>query len=322
MKKVISGVKPTGKIHFGNYFGAIQQFIKLQDEFENFIFIADFHSITSQKNPELLREQIMEIAINYIALGLDPEKNTIFKQSDVPEVCELAWILNCITPFSLLERGHAWKDAKNNPEREQNVGLFDYPVLMASDILIYNADLVPVGKDQTQHIEITRDIAKSFNNTYGETFKIPEGYIVENFKTIKGTDGKKMSKSYNNTIEIFSDEKIIKKQIMSIVTDSKKVEESKDPEECNIFQILKLITSTKEIEEISKRYKTGTIGYGEAKNILYEKTLEYFKEAREKYYELKENPSYVLEVLENGKEIAQKIAKEKIKDIRQKIGLS
>ncbi|MDX9970901.1 MAG: tryptophan--tRNA ligase [Candidatus Gracilibacteria bacterium] len=321
MKRIISGVKPTGKIHIGNYFGAMKQHVDMQNDFESFIFIADLHSLTSEKNPEALRTQSLEIAKNYLAFGLDPKKTLLFKQSDIPLVTELAWTLNCITPMGLLERGHAWKDAKENKKRDPNVGLFDYPVLMTADILLYSADLVPVGKDQKQHIEICRDLAKSFNNLYGETFKIPEEHIVKSVETVPGIDGQKMSKSYGNTIEIFSDEDILRKQIMSIVSDSKGIEEPKDPETCKIFAIYKLFLNENEEKSLRERYKKGNIGYGEIKKELFKKFMEYFADFRKKYQELSTKESYILDILEEGKKKALPIAEAKIIEIRKKVGI-
>lgn len=322
MKRIISGVKPTGKIHIGNFFGAMKQHIDLQNKFESFIFIADLHSLTTEKDPEILKKNSLEIAKNYLSMGLDPNKAILFKQSDIPIVCELSWILDCICSMGLLERGHAWKDAKENKKRDPNVGLFNYPVLMASDILLYSADLVPVGKDQKQHIEICRNLAKSFNNIYGETLKIPEEFIVKNVETIPGVDGQKMSKSYGNTIEIFSEEEVLRKQIMSIVSDSKGIEEAKNPDTCNIFAIYKLFLNENEEKSLRERYKKGNIGYGEIKKELFAKFMEYFADFRKKYHELSNKESYILDILEEGKKKALPIALTKIEEIKKKVGLN
>ena len=255
MKRILTGIQPSGIPHIGNYFGAMKQCIDLQNgnEGECFLFIADYHSMTTNPKPEDLKQRIERLAVDFLACGIDPEKTVFFRQSDVPEVCELTWILNCITGLGLLERAHSYKD-KIAKGFQPNNGLFSYPVLMASDILIYRSDLVPVGKDQKQHLEMTRDIAIKFNQTYGETFVIPDEKISESVSVIPGLDGQKMSKSYNNTIEIFGEEKAMRKKFMSIKTDSKSVEEVKDPDPSSIFQ---LRPSTKRIWTISHRCASG-----------------------------------------------------------------
>ncbi len=321
MKRILSAIKPSGLPHIGNYFGAMRQHIQMQERFESYIFIADLHSLITQKDPEKLKEQIYEVALTYLALGLDPGKAVLFKQSDISAHAELCWIFNCITQMPFLERGHAWKDAKAKGKKDTNVGLFNYPVLMAADILLYSPDLVPVGKDQKQHIEMARDIAQTFNHTYKETFKIPEPHILKEVETILGTDGEKMSKSYSNTIKIFASEKDLKSQIMSIITDSKELEDPKDPETCNVYNIYKHFASDAELKEMSDNYKAGGYGYGHAKKALLEKILQYFAEAREKYAELKPQKDYIMDIVNEGTKKAKLVAEAKLEEVKVKIGL-
>ncbi len=320
MKRSLSGIQPSGILHLGNYFGAIKQFIETQHEFEGFYFIADYHSLTSSPNPEDLKKNSYNIVLDYLALGLDPEKSTIFLQSNVPEHTELAWILMNVTPVALLERAHSYKD-KVAKGIAPNQGLFTYPVLMAADILMYDADVVPVGKDQKQHLEMTRDIAIKFNQTYGkEFFKLPDPVIRESLAVVPGTDGQKMSKSYNNTIEMFASKKILKKQVMSVVTDSTPLEEPKDPNN-NVMQLYKLFASAEKAEEMRQNFLNGGYGYGHAKKELLETILEYFAEARAKREELEKHPEYVEKILKQGAEKARSIAIEKMKEIKKAVGL-
>lgn len=321
MKRILSGVQPTGKPHLGNYLGAMRQHIEMQKDFECFLFIADLHALTTVKDPETLRSLSLDLALDYLALGLDPEKTVFFRQSDLQEHAELCWILDCITPFGLLERAHAWKDAQSKGIKEPTVGLFNYPVLMAADILMYKPDLVPVGQDQKQHVEISRDLGIKFNKIYGETFKIPEPYIKKDVATVIGTDGQKMSKSYKNTIEIFAPENELKKQVMGIVTDSTPVEDPKDPEKCTVFQIYKHFAEEKEIKELESHYRNGGYGYGEAKKLLLEKLLEYFEKPRKKRIELGINLDYVNEVLKKGAGRARKVAQKTLDEVKDKIGI-
>lgn len=320
-KRLLSGVKPTGsQIHIGNYFGAVRHFVNLQDEYDMYAFIANLHAITTVKEGEKLREQTLELIIEYLACGLDPTKATIFLQSDVPEHTELAWIFNCLTPMGLLNRAHAYKDAvaKN---KEINVGVFDYPVLMAADILIYKPAAVPVGKDQKQHVEIARDIAEVFNTTYSETFPLPDPIIDETTQTIVGLDGQKMSKSYNNTIMLFEDEKSILKKVKSIVTDSKGVDEPKDPETCSVFQLYKLFATPEEKTEMEQKYRAGGLGYGQAKEALFEVMMRELKPLRDRYAELSKNKDYVLDIVRKGGQKAREMAVETMKDVRKKVGI-
>ncbi len=319
-KRILSGIQPSGNIHLGNYFGAMKQYLELQEANESFIFIANYHALTTIKDKEVLKKNTLEIAISYLSIGLDENKVNLFVQSDVPEVCELTWILSSITPMGLLERAHSYKD-KLAKGFAPDHGLFAYPVLMASDILIYKSDLVPVGKDQKQHVEIARDIAIKFNNTYGEILKVPDISIKESTAVVPGTDGQKMSKSYNNYISIFEDEKIIKKQVMNIVTDSTPLEQPKDPEKCNVFALYKLIASKDELDLIAEKYRKGGFGYGDAKKALLNKVMEYFGPARKKYNDLKNNIDYVISVLKKGGQFARSEAIKTLKEVKQAVGI-
>lgn len=322
MKKVLlSGIQPSGIIHIGNYFGAIKQFVDLQDNYDSFVFIADFHALTTVQNKKELRDNILNVAMDYLACGLDPKKVHLFKQSDIPEVTELTWYFNCITTIPFLERATAYKDA-NQKAKEVNVGLFDYPVLMAADILIQDADVVPVGQDQKQHLEYARDIAIKFNNAYGETFKLPEVLILKEVSIVPGIDGRKMSKSYKNTIPLFGTNEEIKKAVMSIVTDSKRPEDPKNPDECNIFALHKLFLKDKEIEDLRKKYENGGLSYKESKEMLLDEIISYISPMREKrkYYE--ENKDEVIKILKEGGEKVKLKVEEKMRVIRNKIGIN
>ncbi len=318
--RILTGIQPSGTPHIGNYFGAMRQIIDIQAKGETFIFLADYHSLTTSPEPEQLRKNVLELTLNYLACGVDPEKAILFRQSDVPEVCELTWILNNVTPVGLLERAHSYKD-KIAKGFAPNNGLFSYPVLMASDILIYRSNLVPVGKDQKQHLEITRDIAIKFNNQYGEVFTIPEELIPEEVAIVPGIDGQKMSKSYNNTIPIFGREKEIKKTIMSIVTDCKGLEEPKDPEHCNVVALYKLVATAEELREMKERYRAGNYGYGHAKVALFDKLWAYFEPMRKRRAELEQNLDYVWEVLRKGAERARAEADKTMTEVRRAVGL-
>ncbi len=322
-KRLVTGVKPSGFPHLGNYLGAIRPAIELQNEYEEaFFFIADLHSLTTVRNAAEHREYIRGVALDFLALGLDPQKVTLFRQSDLPEHAELSWILSCITPFGLMDRAHAWKDAVAKKLKDPTVGLFTYPVLMAADILLYQANIVPVGKDQKQHVEIARDLADKFNHTFGETFTLPEPSIPEEIASIPGTDGThKMSKSYKNTIEIFGAEEVIRKQIMGIKTDSKAVEEPKDPDTDTVFKLYCLIATATEIENLRDKYLAGGFGYGEAKKLLANKYLEYFAEARQKRIELTKDLGYLDEVLATGAQKAKKFASQTLTTVKKKVGL-
>ena len=320
MKRSLSGIQPSGTLHLGNYFGAMKQFIENQDKYEGFYFVADYHSLTSLTKPELLRESTKNIILDYLALGLDPEKCTLFLQSDVPEHVELSWLLSNVTPVGLMERGHSYKD-KIAKGLFPNTGLLTYPILMAADILIYDSEVVPVGKDQKQHLEMARDIAMKFNQQYGvEFFKLPEPLIMENLAVVPGTDGQKMSKSYGNTINMFAPKNVLKKQVMSIVTDSAELEAPKNPDN-NISQLYKLFVSEEKYQEMRAKFMAGGYGYGHAKKELLEAILEYFKDARARREELEKNPEYIEEVLRKGALKAREIARKKITEAKQIVGL-
>lgn len=321
-KRALSGIKPTGELHLGNYLGAIQGFLELQarQDVTNFYFIADYHALNNTPNPQDLRERTLHIFKALISLGLDPEKSTIFIQSDIPEHVELCWILTGLTPVGLMERSHAYKDALSH-EKNPNMGLLSYPILQTADIIIYDPNLVPVGADQKQHIEISRDLAEKFNRIYGETFVIPEPMIQEHVATIPGTDGEKMSKSKNNTIEIFGTEKKIKEQVMSIKTDSTPLEEPKDFITCNVYNIYKFFATPQELEQMQQNYRGGNYGYGHAKLALYEKILEFFAPARAKMKELDQNENEVRLLMKQGAEKARIHARKKIQQVRKTIGL-
>jgi len=318
--RVLSGIQPTGRLHIGNYFGAMRQHLQLQNEHECFYFIADFHALTSNPSPADVAEHSLSVAMDYIALGLNTEKTVFWRQSDVPEVTELTWLLSCITPMGLLQRCTSYKD-KVAQGLSPNHGLFAYPVLQAADILIYESDIVPVGADQKQHIEVARDIAIRFNNSYGEIFTIPREYIIESVAVVPGIDGRKMSKSYGNTIEIFEPEKSLRKKIMQIVTDSTPVEEPKDPNKCNVFALLKLVASPEELSEWENRYHSGGMGYSEAKKRLAELMIEYFKPFRQKRTELENNIDYVKEILAQGAARAKAVATKTLARARRAVGL-
>jgi len=298
----------------------MRQHLQLQAEHDCFYFIADFHALTSNPAPAEVAGHTLDVAMDYIALGLETEKTVFWRQSDVPEVTELTWLLSCITPMGLLQRCTSYKD-KVAQGLSPNHGLFAYPVLQAADILIYNSDLVPVGADQKQHIEVTRDIAIRFNNAYSEVFTVPKEHIIESVAVVPGIDGRKMSKSYGNTIEIFEPEDSVRKKIMKIVTDSTTVEDPKDPDKCNVFALLKLVASPEELADWENKYRNGGMGYGQAKKRLAELMTEYFKPFRQKRAELENNIDYVKDVLAKGAERAKAVARETLEKARQAVGL-
>lgn len=318
--RVLSGIQPTGTPHIGNFFGAMRQHLQLQSANEGFYFIADYHAMTSASSADQLRQYTLEVAMDYIALGLDIKKTVLWRQSDVPEVTELTWILSCVTPMGLLERCTSYKD-KIAQGLSPNHGLFAYPVLQAADILIFDSELVPVGADQKQHIEITRDIAQKFNNIYGEILVLPKEHILNSAAIVPGIDGRKMSKSYDNTIEIFEPERSVKKKVMRIVTDSTPVEDPKDPEKCNVFALLRLVASEKELAEWEQKYKQGGTGYGTVKKRLVELIGEYFKPYRQKRDELAGDIDFVKQVLADGAEKARAVARTTLDKVRNATGL-
>lgn len=319
MKRSLSGIQPSGNIHIGNYFGALKQFVDLQDKYDGLYFVADYHALTSNPKSENLKSMTINAILDYLALGLDPKKSTIFLQSDVPLHAELMWILSNSTPISLLERGHAYKD-KIAKGIKANTGLFTYPVLMAADILLYDTDVVPVGKDQKQHVEFARDIAIKFNEQYGkEVFKLPNDLILENVSIVPGTDGEKMSKSYGNIINMFLPEKELKKQVMSIVTDSTALEIPKNPDN-NITKIYELFATKEEVMQMKEKFMTGGYGYGHAKTELFNTIMEYFKEARLNREKLVNNMDYVNDILKQGAKKANELADKKMKIIKEVVG--
>jgi len=320
MKRILSGIQPSGKPHLGNYLGAMRQHIEMQKDFEAILFIADLHALTTVRNAAEMKAQTLDIAAAYLALGLDTKKTIFFKQSDLSEHAELCWILDCITMMPFLERAHAWKDAQAKGKKETTVGLFNYPILQAADILLYQPDLVPVGQDQKQHIEMARDIAQNFNNIFGPTFKLPEPFIKKEVAIVPGTDGQKMSKSYGNTIDIFADEATLKKQVMGIKTDSTPLETPKDPEKCLVFKLYSLIATPAETKALEKKYRKGGFGYGDAKKLLLAKILEIFAEPRTKYEKLIKNPSLLKKTLEDGAKRAKKLAEKTLKEVKEKVG--
>jgi len=318
-KTLLAGIQPSGAVHIGNYFGAMRQFADRQDEYRQFIFIANYHALTSVSDGEKLKRLTLDVAMDYLAIGVDPKKTAIFVQSDVPEVTELAWIFNTVTTMPYLARATAFKDAEAK-NKEVNVGLFDYPILMAADILMYGADVVPVGLDQKQHIEIARDTAQKFNRVFGDTFKTPEPMILESVKTVPGTDGRKMSKSYGNTIPLFGTDEEIRKAVMSIPTDSKGIEESKDPTECKVFAMHELFPGD-ELEALRARYLAGGIGYKESKDLLVAKIVNFIAPMRARREEIARDPEAVLAILREGGEVARKEAQKKMQEVRAKVGL-
>jgi tryptophanyl-tRNA synthetase len=324
--RILSGIQPSGVLHIGNYFGMMRPAIALQAEGEAFYFIADYHALTSVRDPKALRENIRRVALDFLACGLDPERAALFRQSDVPQVTELAWILSTVAPMGLLERSHSYKDklARGMPP---SVGLFSYPVLMAADILIYDSDVVPVGKDQKQHIEITRDLAVKINETFGQSepdvriFKLPEPRIQAATEVVPGIDGQKMSKSYGNNIDIFGDEKEMRKRVMSIVTDSTPVEAPKDASRSTIFQLYSLVASKSEIAGMREGFQKGGTGYGDFKKELFEKLWEYFTPMRERREEILADKSHIDNVLRRGAERANEVADRVMKRVRKAVGL-
>ncbi len=319
MARVLTGIQSTGIPHLGNILGAMQPAIELANEEKNdsFIFIADMHSYTALKDGELIKNNTYAVAAAWLAFGLDTQTSVFYRQSDIPEVTELMWYLSCHTPIPMLENAHSYKDKSAKLSKDKiNVGLFSYPVLMAADILLYGADIVPVGKDQKQHLEITRDLAKSFNHRVGEVFTVPESRISEHVMTIPGIDGQKMSKSYDNTIDIFLPNKQLKKRVMSIQTDSKELEEPKDPDTCNVFKLFSLLADNDQIEEMRKNYLAGGYGYGHAKKALLDIILTKYEKPRQRYNELMADKSLIDQELAKGAQKAREVAQVTLQKIR------
>ena len=326
MARILTGIQSSGssgEVHLGNILGAIEPGIELSKKAENeaFFFIADLHSLTTVKDAETRKSNVYAVAAAWLAFGFDTDKNTFYRQSDVPEVCELAWYLSCFTPFPMLANAHSFKDKADNLA-DVNAGLFSYPVLMACDILMYDADFVPVGKDQKQHLEMTRDMAKSFNHRYGETFVLPEPMIDERVMVVPGLDGRKMSKSYDNYINIFLSDKQLKKVVMKIETDSKQLEDKKDPDSCNVFALYSLLANDSQIIEMRANYEGGNYGYGHAKTALLNLIIERYSTERKKFTELMEDTSKIDDLLEEGAEKARIIARPVLKKVREKLGFN
>ena len=320
-KTLLSGIQPSGQLHIGNYFGAIKQFIDMQDSHNAIYMIVDYHALNTIQDKKVMSENILNLAIDYLALGLDPKKSIIFKQSDVSEHTELCWIFDTITTMPFLMRAHAYKDAEAN-NKEISVGKFNYPMLMAADILLYDTDIVPVGQDQRQHVEYSRDTAQKFNNVFKkDVFKLPEPKILDAVAIVPGTDGRKMSKSYGNTIPLFATDEEVEKAVMSIVTDSKSPDEPKDPETDNVFALHKLFTEGPEFAELRDRYEAGKIGYKESKEMLIKNIIKFITPMRERRQALEKDKSAVLEVLKAGGKIARERAEKKMEEVREKVGL-
>ncbi len=322
-KRSLSGIKPTGMPHLGNYLGMIQPAIELQEEFDAFYFVADYHALTTVRDPEKMRQMVYEITANFLAFGLDPDRAAFFRQSDIPEVTELTWVLSCVTHMGLLQRAHAYKAAKQDGrENEINHGIFAYPVLMASDILIYDSDIVPVGSDQLQHLEMARDMARKFNNNFdGDYLKLPEPRIRDDVATVPGVDGRKMSASYGNFIEPLAPEDRLKEQVMSIETDSTPLDEPKDPDDSIIVDIYRLVASEDDVAEMEQNYRAGGYGYGHAKIELFETLRDHFAPYRERYVEIRDDEAYLEDVLERGADRVRPIVDDVMGRVRKAAGL-
>ena len=318
--RILSGIQPSGALHIGNYFGAIRQYVELQKGNDAFYFVADYHALTSVRDAAKLRGYVFDVIVDLLSIGLDPETATLFVQSDVPETTELAWLLTTVTPMSWLEKCVSYKD-KVQQGLSADHGLFAYPILQAADILLYDADLVPVGQDQKQHLEITRDVAERFNHIYGDVFKLPNPHILQSVAVVPGLDGRKMSKSYDNTIEIFDDPKTILKKCKRIVTDSTPVDAPKDPDTDNLFTLFKLFAPDDQVAEVERRYREGGIGYGEVKTRLAEHIAAKFAEARERRAEWVAHPQKVAEVRANAAERARTAARTVLDRARSACGV-
>lgn len=323
MQRALTGVQPSGRIHLGNFLGAVKPALALQESYATFYFIADYHALTSVRDSEVMRRASLETAATFLALGLDVEgRATLYRQSAVPEVCELAWILSCLTSAGTLDRGHAVKSARDGG-RDISAGTIFYPILMAADILLYDTAVVPVGEDQRQHVEIARDLAVKVNHHYGEgTLVVPEVSIQKAVGVIPGTDGRKMSKSYGNTIPLWEPPKKLRKHFMKVVTDSKGMEESKDPDTCNVFSLFKLFATPEQQADLARRYREGGLGYGHAKQELYEVVDKEIRESRERYNELMANPERIEDALSHGAKRARVAADKTLERIRCAVGLN
>jgi len=318
--RVLSGIQPTGRFHWGNYFGAIKQYIDFQESHDGYYFIADLHALTTVREPSVLRGYVHDAALDLLALGLDPERATLFVQSDIPEVSQLCWLLMTGAPLGLLERCHAYKDKMSKGIRA-DVGLFTYPVLMSADILAYDSNWVPVGEDQVQHIEVCRDLARSFNAHFGEVFTMPEAKIVPGAAKVPGTDGEKMSKSYNNTLGLFEDPKELRKKIMRISTDSRPMEDAKDPETDHLFQLHRLFATREQVDELQAIYLRGGFGYGDVKKRLAEAADIYLGPARERRKQLESDPQRVRDILQKGASKARLRASQVLERVEKACGI-
>ena len=330
MKQIaLSGIKPTGTLHIGNYLGMIKPALDLIEKFQTLYFVADYHALTTLKDKDNLNQYVYDVAATLLALGLDPEKVIFFRQSDIPEIFEFTWILNCFTAKGLLNRAHAYKavvdaniQGEKQPDAEVNAGLYDYPVLMAADILLYGSHFVPVGQDQRQHVEIARDIALAVNNTCGEVMTVPEALIQETVMTIPGIDGRKMSKNYHNTIPIFIDAKALRKKVMRIVTDSRRPEEPKNPDECNVFNIFKYFAPPEVVASKRNAYLSGGLGYSEIKQELYELLNEFFGDRRNVHDKLLDDKDHLDRILNEGADRARALAGPVLENVRRAVGIS
>ncbi len=317
----LSGIKPTGMPHIGNYLGMIKPAISLQEHYDAYYFVADYHALTSTHDGEEMRAHTLDITATFLAFGLDPERAVFWRQSDVPEVCELSWVLSCMTSMGLLERAHAYKAAKERGETGSiNHGLFSYPVLMAADILLYDSDVVPVGKDQVQHIEMSRDMAQRFNHTFGEALVLPRALVQKEVQTVIGIDGRKMSKSYGNTIPVFLPPKKLRKACMAVQTDSTPLEDPKDPENCSVFELYRLFADPKDQEAMAEHYRAGNFGYGHAKQALFEAMDEELGPARDRYIRLRADDATLEDILRAGAKRARTVAQEVLDRVRSRIG--
>ena len=322
MKRVLSGIQPSGQLHVGNYAGAIRQFVEMQDSHEMYVFVASYHALTSTRDAEQLRGNTLQTVVDYLAFGMDPAKTNIYRQQDVPQVTELTWLLSCVCPKHLMDKATSYKD-KIAKGLSASIGLYTYPLLQAADILSVDADVVPVGKDQVQHCEIARDLAEKFNHQYGQVFKLPQYQLREDADIVPGIDGEKMSKSYDNDIDPFMDEKPLRKRIMKIKTDSTGVDEAKDPQTCTVFQIFRAVAGNDDprTAELAERYRAGGMGYGQAKEALYELVLDYFGPARQRRAELLADPGYVEQALQNGAAAARRQVEQVVARARSAVGL-
>ena len=321
MKRSLTGIQPSGSPHIGNWLGAIQPALDMQDTHESFYFIASYHALTTSRDPQLLRDRIFDVACTWLAMGLDPEKTVLWAQHAVPEVCELTWILSCVSSKGMLDKAHAFKDAVAKGKKQISAGLYTYPILMASDILAFHSQVVPVGKDQKQHVEMAKDMAQSFNHAFGEVLTLPEPLIHEDMATIPGVDGQKMSKSYNNTIPLFLPKKKLRKRIMSVKTDSKGLEEPKEPDNCLVFDMYKLFASADQQADLAAKYRAGNFGYGHAKQELFVLLDSILEEPRDRYNDLMRRKDYVHDVLNSGAQKSKAIAQKTLTDVRKAVGL-